>query len=290
MAEFLQHLSNGLVIGGLYALIGLGMTLILGIMDVVNFAHGELYMLGGFLVYTCITFFGLSFLPSILVASLIVMVIGWVVEKGILRPLRDRPLESSLLAMIGLSIVLQNAAMFIWTPIPQNIVHSFSPLPLVIGSVRVTELRLFSAVTAVILIAAAHLIVQYTRLGKSMRATFQDKETAALMGVRVDNVYSFTFAFGAGLAAVAGALLGAIFVVQPTMGNFAVSKAFAVVILGGMGSFPGAIVGGLILGLAESLGAGYIASGYKDAIAFALIILILLVKPSGLFGVRGVSR
>lgn len=153
-----------------------------------------------------------------------------------------------------------------------------------LGPIRITELRLFAAFLALVLIIATHYLVQKTRVGKAMRATFQDKEVAAMFGIRVDVIFSFTFAFGAALAAVSGTLLGSMFIVNPTMGDFAIVKAFAVVILGGMGSFPGAIFGGLILGVTENLGAAYISSGYKDVIAFGLIILILIFKPSGLFG------
>lgn len=284
MEEILQHILNGLIIGGAYALIGIGLTLILGIMNVVNFAHGELYMLGAYVVYTMTVLLGVNFFIGVIVAIIAVAAIGLIIEKTILHPLRDRSPDMSLLALIGVSIFLQNAARFIWSPVPQSINHPFTSIAHVIGGVRITELRLFAAFLALVLIVATHYLVQKTRVGKAMRATFQDKEVAAMFGIRVDVIFSFTFAFGAALAAVSGTLLGSMFIVNPTMGDFAIVKAFAVVILGGMGSFPGAIVGGLILGVTENLGAAYISSGYKDVIAFGLIILILIFKPSGLFG------
>jgi branched-chain amino acid transport system permease protein len=284
MEEFLQHVSNGLIIGGAYALIGIGLTLILGIMKVVNFAHGELYMLGAYFAYTFVSLLQLGFVEGVIVASIAVALFGWLIDKSVLRPLRGRSIESSLLAMIGVSIVLQNAARFIWSPVPQTIQHTFSTTPVAIGPVYFTQIRLFAALMALALIVGTHFLVQKTMLGRAMRATFLDKEMAAILGVRVERIYSFTFAFGSGLAAVAGTLLGTIFVLKPTMGEFAVVKAFAVVIFGGMGSFPGAIFGGLILGVAENLGAAYVSSGYKDATAFALIIFILVFRPSGLFG------
>jgi branched-chain amino acid transport system permease protein len=284
MEEFLQHVLNGLVIGGAYALIGIGLTLILGIMNVVNFAHGELYMLGAYMVYTITVLLGINFFAGVVVAIIVVAAVGLLIEKAILYPLRDRSPDMSLLALIGVSIFLQNAARFIWSPVPQSIHHPFALVATTLGPIRITELRMFAAFMALVLIVGTHYLVQKTRVGKAMRATFQDKEVAAMFGIRVDAVYSFTFAFGAALAAVAGTLLGSMFIVNPTMGDFAIVKAFAVVILGGMGSFPGAIFGGLILGVTENLGAAYISSGYKDVIAFALIILILILKPSGLFG------
>lgn len=286
MAELLQHILNGLIIGGGYALIGIGLTLILGIMNVVNFAHGELYMLGAYFVYSLSTLLGINFFLSVMTAAAGVAVIGLIIEKTILYPLRNRSPDMSLLALIGVSIFLQNIARFIWGPAPQAIVQPFALVASTIGPLRITPLRLFAAFVALIVIVGTHFLVQKTRLGKAMRATFQDREIAALYGVRIDWIFSFTFALGAFLASVSGALLGSIFVVTPTMGDFAIVKSFAVVILGGMGSFPGAILGGLILGVAENLGAAYISSGYKDVIAFALIILILILKPSGLFGVN----
>lgn len=284
MVELLQHLLNGLIIGGGYALIGIGLTLILGIMNVVNFAHGELYMVGAYLVFSLSTLLGINFFASVALAAVAVAGIGLLIEKAILHPLRNRSADMSMLALIGISIFFQNLARFIWSPVPQTITHPFASTAMLIGPMRITSLRLFAAVVAIALIVITHMLVQKTRVGKAMRATFQDRQIAALYGVRIDWIFSFTFIIGSALAAVSGALLGSIFVVTPTMGDFAIVKAFAVVILGGMGSFPGAILGGLILGVAENLGAAYISSGYKDVIAFALIIAILIFKPSGLFG------
>ncbi len=284
MNELLQHLLNGLIMGGAYALIGIGLTMILGIMNVVNFAHGELYMLGAYFVYTLSAFLGIDFFISIIIAMVAVAGVGWLIEKGILRPLRGSPSEMSMLATIGISIALQNAARFIWSPVPQNLSVPFPPIAVALGPVRITYLRMFCALIALGAIVATHFLVQKTKLGRAIRATFQDKETAALLGVRVDHIFSFTFAYGSALAALSGSLLGAVFILMPTMGDFAIVKAFAVVILGGMGSFPGAILGGLILGVTENLAAAYISSGYKDVIAFGLVILILIIKPSGLFG------
>jgi len=270
MTGFLQHLVNGLIIGGAYALIGTGMTLIFGIMRVVNFAHGELYMLGAYMVLTFSAILGINFFLSMAISIITTAIFGFLLEKTVLHPLRDRPIEISMLAMIGISIVLKEGARFIWTPVPRNILNPFRPIALAIGPVRVTELRIFIAIVALLLIVATHFLVRRTWLGKSIRATFQDKDIAALLGVRVDRIYSFTFAFGSSLAAVSGTLLGTMFVVKPTMGEFAIVKAFAVVILGGMGSFAGAIVGGLILGVGENLSAAYIASGYKENASFLL--------------------
>jgi branched-chain amino acid transport system permease protein len=286
LAELTQHVANGLVIGGGYALMGIGLTLIFGIMRVVNFAHGEFYMLGAFLLLTLFSRVGVDFFVASLVAIVAVGVVGAIVERVVLRPLRNESIEIPMLAMVALSVILQNAAILVWDPSPKTIRHPFSPLPIVIGPIHVVAIRLFAGLTAIALIVAAHLFIRRSRLGKAMRATFQDAEMARLTGVDVERVYVATFSFGAALAGAAGVLLGSVFWVYPAMGDQAAMKSFAVVIMGGLGDFLGAIAGGLTLGIAESLGAAYVSSGYKDAIGFVVIILLLLLRPQGLFGRR----
>jgi branched-chain amino acid transport system permease protein len=205
--------------------------------------------------------------------------VGAVVERLILRRLRLAPIEIPMLATVALSVIIQNAAILLWDPSPKTIKHVFSPLPLTLGPINVVSIRVFAGLVAVLLIVGSHLLIQKTRIGRAMRATFQDTDMARLAGVNVDRVYMFTFAFGAALAGASGALLGAVFWVYPAMGDLAALKSFAVV-----------IVGGLLLGVSESLGAGYISSGYKDAIGFILIILLLLWRPQGLFGKKALPR
>jgi branched-chain amino acid transport system permease protein len=255
-------------------------------MRVVNFAHGEFYMLGAFLLFSLFGTLGINFFVAGLVAIAAVGVAGAVVERVILRPLRGQAMEIPMLATVALSVILQNAAILLWDPSPKTIHHPFSPIPIVLGPIHVVAIRIFAGVAAVALIIGSHLFIQKTRLGKAMRATFQDGEMARLVGVDVDRVYMATFSFGAALAGASGVLLGSVFWVYPAMGDQAAMKSFAVVIMGGLGDFLGAIVGGLLLGVAESLGAAYISSGYKDAIGFIVIILLLLFRPAGLFGRR----
>ena len=290
IAELVQHIVNGLIIGGGYALMGIGLTLIFGIMRVVNFAHGEFYMLGAFLLFSLFGSLGINFFVASAAAIVAIGLSGALVERVILRPLREQPIEIPMLAMVALSVILQNAAILIWDPSPKTIRHPFSPIPIVLGPIHVVAIRIFAGVAAVALIVASHLFIQKTRLGKAMRATFQDGEMARLVGVDVDRVYMATFSFGAALAGAAGVLLGSVFWVYPAMGDHAALKSFAVVIMGGLGDFLGAIVGGLLLGIAESLGAAYISSGYKDAIGFVMIIVLLLFRPAGLFGRRDRPR
>lgn len=287
METFLQHILNGLILGGTYALLGIGLTLIFGIMNVVNFAHGEFYTLGAYGMFLFLMFWPINFFLALVGAVVLGAVLGAICERLLLRPLSGESIDTTMLVMIGVWIAMQNGELLLWGGVAKSIEHPFPQAPLVLGPVSVAPLRLFVFGAALVLIAVSYLLINRTKLGKAMRATFQDRETAALMGVEIDWVHTVTFAFGSGLAAAAGALLGPVFVVYPAMGDLAALKAFSVVILGGLGSLPGATLGGLILGITEELGAGYISSGYRDAVGFVIIILVLFVRPSGLFAKRG---
>ena len=290
MTVFLQYLINGLIIGGAYALIGIGLTLVLGIMNVVNFAHGEMYMLGAYFLFTFFTKMGVNFYLAMLLAIVAVMLLGFAYERSILKPLRTRSIETVMLSMIGFSLLIQNIAMLIWTPVPEAIKSPFPLTSYTLAGLYFLPQRIMVIVVAFLLVILTHLLLKKTKIGKAMRATFQDIEAASLMGIKIDRIYSFTFVLGAGLAAAAGTLLGPIFTVHPYIGNLANAKAFVIVIIGGLGSFPGAITAGLLLGVFESLGAGYISSGYQDAIGFILLILILIYRPTGLYGKVGQTR
>jgi branched-chain amino acid transport system permease protein len=283
LEALLQHLVNGLVLGGTYALLGIGLTLIFGLMNVVNFAHGEFYTLGAYTAFASLALLGLPFLAAIPVAIVAGIVLGALCERVLLRPLRGESIDSVMLVMIGLWIAMQNAELLGWGGVAKSIAHPFPTAPIVAGPLGIAPLRQFEFVTAIALIVAAQLVIHRTKLGRAMRATFQDADTAALMGVRIRRIHTATFALGSGLAAAAGALLGPIFLVYPSMGDLASLKAFSVVILGGLGNVAGATFGGLLLGVVEELGAGYVSSGYRDAVGFVIIILVLLLRPSGLF-------
>jgi len=280
--QLLQHLVNGLVLGGTYALLGIGLTLIFGLMNVVNFAHGEFYTLGAYATFAALTLADLNFFAALGVAIVCGLVLGALTEFLLVRPLRRESIDTVMLVMIGVWIAMQNSELLVWGGVAKSIPHPFSTTPLTLGGVSLAPLRLFVLVAALGLIVGAHLLIHRTRLGRAMRATFQDADTAALMGVRIRRIYTATFALGSGLAAAAGALLGPIFIAYPSMGDLASLKAFSVVILGGLGNIAGATVGGLVLGVAEELGAGYVSSGYRDAVGFVIIIAVLLLRPSGL--------
>jgi branched-chain amino acid transport system permease protein len=283
MDQFLQHVLNALVLGGTYALLGIGLTLIFGIMRVVNFTHGELYAFGAYMMYALVMLAGVNFYVALPLAIALGVALGALLELLLLRRLRGADIDTTMLVMIGAWIALQNAEQLAWSGVAVNIANPFPAAPLVIGSVSVAWNRVFVLVVALLLIITTYLLINKTKLGRAMRATFQDSDTAALMGVQIGTIHTATFALGSGLAAAAGALLGPVFVAYPSMGDLAATKAFAIVILGGLGSIPGATVGGFILALVEELGAGYVSSGYRDAMGFLLIIVILLFRPTGLF-------
>ncbi len=288
MTEFAQLIVDGLVSGLTYALMAVGLTLIFGIMHVVNFAHGEFLAIGGFTIFYLVVSFHTNFYLAVALAIVAGMAIGALSDALILNWMRTSHLTTSMLAMIGLWIFIQNMDLYLFGSTPRVIPPPFGTAPIKLGTVSITGVRLFAGAVALGLIFALHVFIQRTKLGKAMRATFQDRATAALLGVNVNAVYRLTFILGSGLAGAAGALVGGIFMVAPTMGDLPALKAFTVVVMGGLGNFTGAILGGLILGVVEALGAVYLSPDFKDAIAFAILIIILLLRPSGLFGRRAV--
>lgn len=283
MNELLQHLVNALILGSTYALLGIGLTLIFGIMRIVNFTHGELYSFGAYAVFALQVSMGVNFFAALVIAVLAGCVLGALIEFLLLRPLQGADIDTTMLVMIGAWIFMQNGELLYWGGVSKSIMTPFPEEPLQIGSIFVSWLRIFVLVVAIGLILGTYVLINRTKLGKAMRATFQDSGTAALMGVNIKGIYTATFAIGSGLAAAAGALLGPVFLVTPTMGDLASLKAFAIVILGGLGNITGATLGGFILAFVEELGAGYISSGYRDAMGFLIIIVVLLFKPTGLF-------
>ena len=283
MDQFLQHLLNATMLGGTYALLGIGLTLIFGIMRVVNFTHGELYTFGAYMVFFFTMTLSANFFLALVFAMVLGIALGAAIEFVLLRRLRGASIDTTMLVMIGAWIAMQNTEQLAWTGVAKSVNHPFPIDPLVIGPVSVSWIRIFVFCVAIMLIVGTHLLIHRTRLGKAMRSTFQDRETAALMGVNINAIHTATFALGSGLAAAAGALLGPVFVLVPGMGDMAALKSFAIVILGGMGNFMGAALGGFLLALVEELGAGYISSGYRDGMGFLIIIVVLIFRPTGLF-------
>ncbi|TAL25243.1 MAG: branched-chain amino acid ABC transporter permease [Nitrospirae bacterium] len=292
---FVQQVINGLTVGGVYALIALGYTMVYGILELINFAHGEIYMLGAYLGIIFLGFFtaiGLtSFsLPLSLFLAFILSIIfcssyGYTMEKIAYKPLRNAPRLSPLISAIGVSIFLQNYVMLTQGATDKVFPHIVENAGLEIGGVSVTYIQLFIITVSVLMMLSLHIFITRTRMGKAMRAVAQDKTMASLVGINIDTVISVTFVIGSGLAAVAGLMVASYYgLVNYSIGYIAGIKAFTAAVLGGIGSIPGAMFGGIFLGLIESLSAAYISPEYKDAYAFIILIIILLIKPSGLFG------
>lgn len=286
MQTFLQFIANGVVLGAFYALSALGLTLILGLMRVVNFAHGELYMLGGVLGWWVTSHLGLDFFTGLLLVAAIMGTFGWLVDRLLIERVRNQGEEAGILLTIGLSIFLTNTALLTVGTTPLKVEGPMTPGAVFVGGAVLTKARLFAVITCALLMAGSWLLIHKTRLGAAMRATFQDPMAAQLVGIRASNIYASTFALGTIITAAAGMLLASIYSAQVSIGGLVSLKAFVVVILGGMGSFAGAIVGGLLLGLTEALWGGYVASGWVDIIGFLLVIIILVFRPYGLFSRR----
>lgn len=283
--QFVQQLINGVSLGSIYALIALGYTMIYGIIKLINFAHGDIYMVGAYIGFFAVTYANFSIFPALLISMAVTACLGMLVEKLAYKPLRHAPRISILITAIGVSFFLEYASMYFVTPTPRtfpNVIEniSFNVADFVINGQQV----LIFSIT-MILMAILTYIVQKTKLGKAMRAASFDTETAQLMGINSDKVISMTFCIGSALAAAAGVLVGVYYnTIDPLMGIMPGLKAFVAAVLGGIGILPGAVVGGIILGVIEALVAGFLSSTFRDAAAFAILILVLLIKPSGLFG------
>jgi branched-chain amino acid transport system permease protein len=277
-----QQLLNGLVTGSVYSLVALGLTLIYGTMQVPNFAHGHLYMLGAYVAYSLVTAAGVHYWTATLAAMLALGVVGVLLERFVFRPLRHAPHLNSMIAALGVMLFLEAVAQLIWG---EDFRHMPSPYDgvVVVAGLPVTGHRLILLAAAGALMVALLAFLTRTLAGAAIRATAQNHEGALLVGIDTDRVAMMTFAVSAALAAGAGALVAPISLVYPSMGALVTLKAFAIVVLGGMGSVPGALVGGYLLALAESLGGTYISSSYQDLVAFVVLALVFTFKPAGLF-------
>ncbi|WP_028999461.1 branched-chain amino acid ABC transporter permease [Azohydromonas australica] len=306
MDIFLQQIINGLVLGSMYALVALGYTMVYGIINLINFAHGEVLMVGAMVSWTVVTVLGDSGLPgwllmliSLICAVVICSALNFTIEKLAYRPLRNAPRLAPLITAMGMSLLLQTLAMIIWKPNPKPFPQLLPTDPIEIAGavISVTQI-LILGITALVLAALLYL-VNKTKLGRAMRATAENPRVASLMGVRPDWVISATFIIGASLAALAGIMWAANYgTVQHTMGFLPGLKAFTAAVLGGIGNLAGAVVGALLLGLLEAIGAGYLGdltggvlgSHYADIFAFMALVLVLTLRPQGLLGERTADR
>jgi len=306
METFLQQIINGLVLGSMYALVALGYTMVYGIINLINFAHGEILMAGALVSWTVVTALAGSGLPgwlvmviALLCAIAVCSLLNFAIEKIAYRPLRNAPRLAPLITAMGMSLLLQTLAMIIWKPNPKPFPLLLPTEPIDLGGPVISVTQVLILVTTVVILGALLYLVNHTKLGRAMRATAENPRVASLMGVKPDLVISATFVIGAALAAVAGLMWAANYgTVQHTMGFMPGLKAFTAAVLGGIGNLGGAMLGGVLLGLIESIGAGYLGdltggvlgSHYADIFAFIALILVLTLRPSGLLGERVADR
>jgi len=299
MLELVQHLVNGLSIGSIYALIALGYTMVFGILQLINFAHGDVYMLGAFIGLYTARFFGFGQASSIgaLLVTLIASMIGcacagFLIERFAYRPLRKSPRINVLITAVGVSLFLEFSGQLLFGSDPKFFPQLFQPsVDWSIGELKINPIQIFVFIISLILMGVLQTIIFHTRLGRAMRAVSFNHDLASLMGIPTDRVISYTFMLGSALAGAAGVLVGLTYPkIDPLMGTMPGLKAFVAAVLGGIGNITGAVVGAIFLGLAEEFLVGYWASTYRDALAFAILILILLFKPTGLFGTRRTEK
>jgi len=281
-SALLQSVLNGLALSGIYILIALGLTLVLSIMGIVQISHGEIYMIGSYSVYYMIAILSVGFLPAIVIATLFVGGIGVFLERFCFRPFRGEP-DRAMTVAIGLILILQNVVLFIAGGNPRTFQSPITGV-LYIAGVAIAWKRLTIVLVGLGLLLALFLFIKYTRTGQAMLAISQDRDGAALQGINIDRISAVAMFMGCGLAAIAGALIGSLFSISPTMGSFALMKGIAVIILGGLGSIGGAVIGGVILGLIDGILPAITTTHIAGLVGFAAIIVILLFRPQGIWG------
>ena len=284
---FLSYLINGISLGSVYAIIALGYTMVYGIAKMLNFAHGDVIMVGAYISFCVTQYLGLPAVLSVVGAMIVCTLLGIVIERLAYKPLRSAPKLAVLITAIGVSYFLQNSALLIWGANPKsfNSAINLGSIRLFDGQLLISDEAIVTVLACVLIMVALTLFTSRTKMGKAMRAVSEDKGAAQLMGVDVNQTISVTFAIGSALAAIAGVLLCSAYpVLQPTTGSMPGIKAFTAAVFGGIGSIPGAMLGGILLGLIEIFGKAYISTELGDAIVFLILIIMLLVKPTGLLG------
>ena len=285
MDQLLQQIVNGLSLGSIYALIALGYTMVYGIIKLINFAHGDIYMLGAYIGFATITFTNLGFIPALIISMAACAVLGVTIEKIAYKPLRQASRIAVLITAIGVSLFLEYTTMFFVGATPRAFPQALTNEMLHLGNVTISLHQIYIVSITIILMLMLQFIVHKTKTGKAMRAVSIDQDAAQLMGIKVDSTISFTFAIGSALAGAAGILVGLYYnTINPLMGITPGLKAFVAAVFGGIGIIPGAMIGGVSIGMIETFVAGYGNSMYKDAVVYLILILVLLIKPSGLLG------
>ena len=285
MLTFLNHLINGISLGSVYAIIALGYTMVYGIAKMLNFAHGDVIMVGAYICFFAVSSYGLHPVLGVLLAMLVCTVLGMVIERLAYKPLRQAPSLAVLITAIGMSYFLQNSAQLLWGSNQKMFPAFFGKEPISLGGITISVTTVVTIVACVVIMLGLTWFTGNTKMGKAMRACSEDKAAAQLMGINVNTTISITFAIGSALAAVAGVLLCSAYPnLVPTTGSMPGIKAFTAAVFGGIGSIPGALLGGILLGVIEIMAKAYISTQLSDAIVFAVLIVVLLVKPTGLLG------
>ncbi len=287
MVPFLRFLINGISLGSVYAIIALGYTMVYGIAKMLNFAHGDVIMIGAYISFCAISYLNLPPVVSVMLAMIVCTVLGIVIERLAYMPLRSAPKLAVLITAIGVSYFLQNAALLIWSSNPKVFPSIFgsTALRLFGGELSVSSETIITICANIVIMIALTLFTSRTKMGKAMRAVSEDTGAAQLMGINVNKTISLTFAIGSALAAIAGVLLCSTYhTLMPTTGSMPGIKAFTAAVFGGIGSIPGAMIGGLLLGVIEIMGKAYISTELGDALVFGVLIIVLLFKPAGLLG------
>ena len=285
--QILQYLINGISIGSVYAIIALGYTMVYGIAKMLNFAHGDVIMVGAYISFCVTSYLGLPAWVSVIAAVVVCTLLGITIEGLAYKPLRGTPSLAVLITAIGVSYFLQNAAQLIWSSSPKNFtsVVTMKPISMADGKIVITGEVLLTVAVCILVMVGLTLFTGKTRTGKAMRAVSEDRDAAQLMGINVNQTISTTFAIGSALAAIAGVLLcSTVPTLQPTTGSMPGIRAFTAAVFGGIGSIPGAMLGGILLGIIETFSKAYLSTQFSDAIVFSVLIVILLVKPAGLLG------
>jgi len=287
LEQFLQQLVNGLSLGSIYALIALGYTMVYGIINLINFAHGDIYMLGAYIGFAVTTTLHLGFFPALIIAMVSCAIIGIIIEKVAYKPIRKSTRIAALITAIAVSLFLEYGTMYFVKAETRTFpsVLANKSIKLFNGGVVLNTTDIYIIVITVVLMVLLQYVIHKTKIGKAMRAVSMDSEAAQYMGISIDRTISFTFAIGSALAGVAGVLVGVYYnSINPLMGILPGLKAFVAAVIGGIGIIPGAVFGGYFLGMTETMVSAYGGSLYKDGVAFAILIIILLIKPNGLLG------
>jgi len=288
--DLIQLTINGLLLGGIYSLISIGLTLIFGVTRIINFAHGEFLMLAMYVAFWLFQLAGVDPYLSLLAVTPMLFIAGLISERLVIHPILEAPSSMQIFATVGLSVAMQNAALFLWTADYRTIKTAYSTKTIMVSDILISFPRLIAFGATVLISWGIFLYLKKTYTGKAIRAVAQNRTASTLMGINIRKIYLFTFGLGTALVGIAGALLMPIYYVFPTVGGLFVLTAFVVVVLGGLGNMTGAFVGGLIIGLVESYSGFFLATQLKEAVYFIIFILVLVLKPSGLYGIVGAEE